>query len=124
MEARNYGAWMWFFIKSLVVAGFIWGIGYWKSTKVPENILVSGPLQNEPMQTLTNKPVFEMRSKGHTYSIQPAFEYELWGLVVSEHSADSIKDNVHESWNDYINTKDICVVWGGNVSNPYSTIAV
>jgi hypothetical protein len=43
------------------------------------------------------------------------YEYELWGMVVSSHYAGSFLDIAHEAWKDYLNIKDLCVIWGRNL---------
>lgn len=95
------------------------GLSYWQSHKVPERIELHGQLQKDPLQTETTKKTFSTETKGHRYQIVPIYDYEIWGLVVSDHSSDSWIDTDHEAWNDYINTKDICLIWGENISNPH-----
>lgn len=80
----------------------------------PAQILPS--LFDEPVQTSGGVPAsFEVARKGYTYEIMPVFAYELHGLVVSYHDAASFIDIAHEVWKDYINIKDICVIWGRNL---------
>lgn len=70
----------------------------------------------EPVQAAVDAAEpFESERKGITYVITPLFSYELAGLVVSTHDADSFVDISHEAWRDYINIKDLCVIWGRNV---------
>lgn len=95
------------------------GLSYCQSQKVPLKIELSEQLQREPLQAETSKKTFTTETKGHRYQIIPLYDYEIWGLVVSDHNSDSWIDTSHESWNDYINTKDICLIWGDNISNPH-----
>ncbi len=44
-----------------------------------------------------------------------SFATSLYGLVVSDHRSDSISDISHQRWQDYLNTKDLCVIWGKNI---------
>lgn len=60
-------------------------------------------------------PPFDAEQKGFTYTIYPRFSYELWGMVVSQHDAASFLDVAHEAWKDYLNVKDLCVIWGRNL---------
>jgi hypothetical protein len=70
----------------------------------------------EPAQTSGQIPApFDVVQKGYTYTIYPVFEYELWGLVVSSHYAGSFIDLAHETWKDYLNIKDLCIIWGKNL---------
>lgn len=60
-------------------------------------------------------PPFDVTQKGYTYTVYPQFGYEIWGMVVSSHYAGSFLDYAHEIWKDYLNIKDLCVVWGQNL---------
>ncbi|MDH4271208.1 MAG: hypothetical protein OEW18_04450 [Candidatus Aminicenantes bacterium] len=60
-------------------------------------------------------PPFDVTQKGYTYTVYPQFDYEIWGMVVSSHYAGSFLDYAHEMWKDYLNIKDLCVVWGKNL---------
>ena len=42
------------------------------------------------------------------------FDYEITGLVVSKHNADTWWDWVHAASHDHLNVTDLCVVWGDN----------
>lgn len=81
----------------------------------PERIDVS--LKEEPLQEITDQKAFSVNRGGVVYNVQPKYSYDLRGLVVSEHSADTLFDYYHKRWGDVLNVKDICVVWGDNVSS-------
>ena len=84
--------------------------------RLPDPALILPALLDEPVQTETDIPEpFDVTRKGVTYTVTPLFSYELWGLVVSYHHAASFLDISHEMWKDYVNVKDICVIWGKNV---------
>ena len=73
-------------------------------------------LFQEPVQAPGNVPApFDVAQKGYTYTVYPQFDYELWGMVVSSHYAGSFLDYAHEVWKDYLNIKDLCVIWGKNL---------
>ena len=73
-------------------------------------------LLQDPVQTKDGLPEpFEVTRKGVTYTVEPLFNYELNGMVVSYHHADSFSDISHDAWKDYVNVKDICVLWGRNL---------
>lgn len=116
---RNHVEWFILCIKFLFVSAIVCGVSYLFSEKVPTRFISTTTLQKEPLQTLTTKASFTMEANGHKYQINPVHEYEIWGLVVSDHRTDSWSNTTHESWNDYINTKDICVIWGANLTNPF-----
>lgn len=84
--------------------------------RLPDPGLILEPLLQDPIQTEEGLPEpFEVERKGFTYTVTPLFGYELWGLVVSYHHSSSFVDISHKQWNDYLNTKDLCVLWGRNV---------
>ena len=71
----------------------------------------------EPRQTPTNRPPFQVEQEGVVYSIQPVADYVLDGVVVSLHDARAFTDIWHHGdWQDFINIRDLCVVWGRNVA--------
>jgi hypothetical protein len=73
-------------------------------------------LFKEPVQEQASLPApFDVTQKGYTYTVYPLFDCELWGMVVSSHYAGSFLDIAHEAWKDYLNVKDICVIWGQNL---------
>jgi hypothetical protein len=75
-------------------------------------------LFQEPVQAKGDLPApFDVTQKGFTYTVYPQFEYELWGMVVTSHYAGSFLDYAHEMWKDYLNIKDLCVIWGKNLEN-------
>jgi hypothetical protein len=72
---------------------------------------------NEPLQWPTSARPFTAQAGGQSYEITPVFEYELDGVVVSYHDADSFFDIWHhKDWKDFLNVRDLCVVWNSNVS--------
>ncbi len=75
-------------------------------------------LFQEPVQEARNVPApFDVAQKGFDYTVYPLFSYELWGMVVSSHYAGSFLDYAHEMWKDYLNIKDLCVIWGKNLES-------
>jgi hypothetical protein len=73
-------------------------------------------LFQEPVQEQESLPApFDVTQGGYTYTVYPLFNYELWGMAVSSHYAGSFLDVAHEVWKDYLNIKDICVIWGQNL---------
>ena len=70
----------------------------------------------DPVQTPADRDAFSVNVNGQTYVITPRFDYELEGVVVSLHDADSFTDITHfQSWKDFINLRDLCVIWGENL---------
>lgn len=70
----------------------------------------------DPLQQPTRQDAFTTSVNGENYLIEPRFDYELNGVIVSYHDADDFSDIWHHgSWKDFINLRDLCVVWGANI---------
>ncbi len=82
---------------------------------LPPKEKVSKEVANiEPFQGPSRMLNMEMEKNGFSYEIIPLAEYELYGLVVSQYSSESVWDLFHKD--DPGNSKDICLVWGDNIS--------
>ena len=100
----------------LLSALILFGITYFLKDSLPRKNKIFKELYREPLQTQTNiPPAFEVEQKGFNYTVTPLYNYELYGLIVSYHHSDSFLDTSHQRWNDYLNIKDICVIWGKNI---------
>jgi hypothetical protein len=72
----------------------------------------------DPIQETTFRSPFWIETQGQRYRIKPLYDYTLEGVVVSFHDADSFGDIWHHRrWKDFLNVRDLCVIWGTNVSN-------
>ena len=89
----------------------------WRSDLLPSSSELNSALLNEPVQTQVTQPAFSTVRNDIKYTIQPLYEYDLVGLVVSKHDANTWWDYIHREWNDNLNIVDLCVVWGKNVLN-------
>ncbi len=91
---------------------------FFMKSRLPDPSDVLPVLSQDPVQTGTGLPgPFDVVRKGFTYTVTPVANYELWGMVVSYHHAASFVDIAHEMWKDYVNVKDVCVIWGKNVES-------
>jgi len=91
-------------------------VSFFMRNRYPDKSLILEPLLQNPVQSEAGVPdPFEVVRKGVTYTVTPLFSYELWGLIVSYHHAASFIDVSHKQWNDFLNTKDVCLIWGRNV---------
>lgn len=89
---------------------------YFTKDSFPDPDFYGGLDISEPKQYKTNHPSFTTEVEGQTYHIKPLFDYELRGMVVSLHDADDFLDiSHHKSWQDFINLRDFCVIWGDNL---------
>ncbi|MEW8002300.1 MAG: hypothetical protein AB2827_05910 [Candidatus Thiodiazotropha sp.] len=72
----------------------------------------------DPVQVSTYRSPFWIEAEGQRYHIRPLYDYTLEGVVVSYHDADSFGDIWHhDRWKDFLNVRDLCVIWGANVSS-------
>lgn len=100
-------------VSSLVLMG-----SYFYKDNLPEPEHYDLSNLKAPLQTTTIRPPFITQVNEQTYRIVPKYDYELYGVIVSYHDADEITDIYrHELWKDYINLRDLCVIWGENVSS-------
>ena len=85
---------------------------------LPEMDFYDGARLPEPVQSDTTAEPFAVVSNDILYTINPIYDYQLHGVVVSFHNSDAWWDIYHHrSWQDFINVKDICVIWGDNVAS-------
>ena len=102
------------FLSSLALA--LWS--HWKKEQFPDPDFYDLARLTEPRQTGTLTEPFQIRAGGVDYRIEPLFDYELDGVVVSLHDSDVFWDIYHfKDWKDFINIRDLCVVWGENVAS-------
>ena len=110
-------------LEKLFKMGFALGLllmawSYIHKDKLPEPDFYQLHHLQEPRQSESRKRPFEVRAGNQTYRIDPQYGYELNGVVVSYHDSDSIGDIYHDSlWSDFLNLRDLCVIWGDNVAN-------
>jgi hypothetical protein len=77
-------------------------------------------LHDEPLQTALTadaRAPFEKTLKGHTYTVTPQFNYHISGMVVEMSDAMGWKNITHKSAGDFLNTHDLCVIWGANAES-------
>ena len=102
------------FLVSLLAAVYL----YFVKDRLPVPSYYDWSLLREPVQTRTREKSFTTRANGQDYVITPRFDYELEGVVVSLHDSDSFLDATHHRrWQDFINLRDLCVIWGDNVKS-------
>jgi len=96
----------------------IWVLSLLFDDRLPPADGIFPQLFREPLQVKENLPAaFQVTRKKIAYTVTPLYHYELFGLVVSQHRSDSLLDISHRRWQDYLNIKDLCVVWGKNISS-------
>ena len=110
-------------LSQLVLVCFLWSIAlalwsHWKKDQFPPAAFYDAAHLSEPRQTPTDRRPFTVEAEGIVYTIEPLYDYELDGVVVSLHDSDVFWDIYHfKDWKDFLNIRDLCVVWGGNVTS-------
>ena len=101
----------------LIAVGFV-VLSFFLKDRLPPTREILDALRRNPIQEREELPQpFEVTRKGATYTVTPLFTYDLYGMVVSYHNSDSFTDLAHKRWKDYLNVKDLCVIWGKNVES-------
>ena len=92
-------------------------VSFWNRNDLPRNVVLLPALADEPKQTPTRKSAFEAVYNDVEYRVEPEYEYELHGMIVSYRHHDG-KSRMHLRSSDHLNMLDVCVVWGDNATNP------
>ena len=105
--------------KSLFILSLLAAIGlYFVKDRLPPASFYDLADLGDPLQRPTREAEFTTRVNDQAYLIKPRFDYRLDGVVVSYHDADDFSDIWHHGdWKDFLNLRDLCVVWGSNVAS-------
>ncbi len=98
-------------------------ISFWGLHRLPPPSSLSVDLADEPQQTQTLEKPFVVERGGCQYRLEPLYNYDIKGLVVAQHDSSSWNDISHKEWHDFLNTRDICVIWGLNTKNDYRQLS-
>jgi len=98
----------------LLLAGLVFGLAWYFQDRLPQPPDLLPTLAQAPVQTPLEAPLFQFSYRGHDYEVKTFAEYELWGVIVSHNNISGVGDIYHNA--DSLDTKDICVLWGGNVA--------
>ncbi len=102
------------FTKILIILSFIFLlISFWNRNDFSADMQAKELLRYEPTQEKVKQKAFSTRVNKIDYEIQPLYEYELYGLVVSYEHHDG-NFGLHKLWGDHLNVADMCVVWKKN----------
>jgi hypothetical protein len=82
--------------------------------RLPGPEQLDAAIADEPLQLPTDLAPFDRQVAGETYHLVPVASYDIKGLVVSQHDSKTWWDYVHKEAGDFINTNDVCVVWGAD----------
>jgi len=103
---------------TLAAATLLLAVSWFMKDRYPlENEILPDLLQ-EPVQAAVERPPFTAEAGGVRYTIRPLYTYEIRGMVVSQHDCGAWWDIYHHDlWKDFINLKDLCVIWGRNLES-------
>ena len=102
----------------LVLSVLTMGVVYFYKDKLPDPVFYDIKSLNQPEQLETERPPFTTQTGGQEYFIKPKYDYQLNGVVVSYNNADGFTDIWHHKrWKDFLNERDLCVIWGENVQS-------
>lgn len=101
-----------------IICLLTWFATYWYKDKLPPPSFYANRDLEAPIQTQAYSEPFEINANKQQYKITPLFFYELKGVVVSLSNADGF-NNIwhHRRWKDFINVRDLCVIWNPNVES-------
>ena len=95
----------------IIVSFAVLVVSFWNRNDLPAEIDAVVELADEPRQTATRARPFNAVFNGVEYRVEPAYEYDLYGLVVSFRHHDG-NSRLPFLANDHLNMMDVCVVWG------------
>lgn len=97
-----------------IVSSFLWlMVSFWNRNEIPRGVDILDNLLGEPVQRKTDRKPFTKTFEGIDYLVQPEYDYELYGMIVSYRHHDG-NSRMHRQANDHLNMLDVCVVWGDN----------
>ena len=100
----------------VIVISFLWLlVSFWNRNELPGSIDYVADIANEPRQTTTDRRSFEAVWDDVGYRINPEYDYDLVGMIVSFRHHDE-NSRMHRLADDHLNMLDVCVVWGNNTS--------
>ena len=91
---------------------------FFNRNAIPSAIAFHPQLDDAPRQKEIEKAPFNVAYAGVDYRVEPLFEYELYGLVVSFRQHDG-ESSMHRWSNDHLNMADVCVVWSDTAFSPH-----
>ncbi len=101
----------------VIFGSFIWLlVSFWNRNELPGNVEFRPEVLSEPRQTATRARPFDAAFNGVAYRVEPEYEYELAGMVVSFRHHDD-NSRMHFLANDHLNMMDVCVIWGDSAAS-------
>lgn len=101
-------------VDALIVLSFLWLlVSFWNRNEIPGSIDYVAAIANEPQQERTQRQSFRASWDEVDYLVEPEYDYELVGMIVSFRHHDN-NSRMHRLADDHLNMLDVCVVWGNN----------
>ncbi len=91
-------------------------LSFWNRNDLPQTINYVDAVFEEPVQKPTRKGEFTASFGGAEYLLEPEYDYDLVGMIVSFRHHDG-NSRMHLQANDHLNMLDVCVIWGDNIRN-------
>ena len=91
-------------------------VSFWNRNDLPQNVDLRPEVLAEPSQGATRTRPFDAAFNGVDYLVEPQYEYDLAGMVVSFRHHDG-NSRMHFRANDHLNMMDVCVVWGDTATS-------
>jgi len=92
-------------------------VAFWNRNDLPGAIPFDPRLKEEPRQREIHERPLSVPYAGVEYRVEPLYDYELYGLVVSFRQHDG-ESSMHRWSNDHLNVADVCVVWSDTAFSP------
>ncbi|MDC9724457.1 MAG: hypothetical protein PSN44_00855 [Gammaproteobacteria bacterium] len=93
-------------------------VSFWNRNTLIDELPIAAEVFAEPIQSKVHKKPFSTEFHTLNYHIEPIYNYDLYGLVVSFRHHDG-NQSLHKLWGDHINVADVCVVWKEFAASPY-----
>jgi hypothetical protein len=102
----------------LAASALVLAVAYWHRNDLPATRDLHPGLAKEPMQRPIAPGPRTVSYAGVDYRVEPLFDYELHGLVVSYRQHDG-ESSMHKWSNDHLNVADVCVVWSDTAASEH-----
>ena len=89
-------------------------VSFWNRNALPRDIDFVPEIDREPAQTATRQSLFTVTYNDTEYLVEPEYDYDITGMVVSYRHHDEDYSRMHRLAQDHLNMLDVCIIWGDN----------